>query len=105
MTNEREFIFPMNYKKKEMFLGFIDYKTLTVIGIFSGIMFFILKNITADITIKISLFIIVVGFFSILILVGVNGENMLEFLYFVGKYLINEKIYLYRKTEERRKNA
>jgi len=97
---EKEFIFPMNYKNKEKFLGIIDYKVLIVIGIIAASMFFILKNIEVDIVVRVSIFIVVVGFFSILILIGVNGENMLDFLYFMLKYLKNEKVYVYRKSEE-----
>lgn len=100
----KEFIFPMNYKKKEKFLGFIDYKCLAIIGSLAFFMFLLLKNISLDITVKVVLFIIVVGFFSILILFGVNGENMLNFLYFVFKYLIKEKVYVYRKVDNERRS-
>lgn len=100
----KEFIFPMNYKKKEKFLGFIDYKTLTVIGIISVVCWLLLKKFELKLTVKIGVFITIVGFFSILILIGVNGENMLDFLYFMGKYLIHEKVYVYRKDEEKEVN-
>jgi len=100
----KEFIFPMNYKKKEKFLGFIDYKCLLVIAILGAGMFFILKNIQISLTIKVTLFICIVGFFSILILIGVNGENMVSFLYFVFKYLVNEKVYVYSKVDNERRS-
>ena len=103
MTKEKEFIFPMNYKKKEKFLGFIEYKSLGVIAILSLLIFLVLKNIKLSLIISVSIFIAVVGFFSILILVGVNGENMIDFIYFIGKFSINEKVYVYRKTEEKRR--
>jgi len=101
LDKEKEYIFPMNYKKKEKFLGMVDYKTLVVLVIFSTLTFFILKNIAVGIGVKVTIFIMVVGFFSILMLVGVNGENMLDFLVFVCKYLIREKVYVYRKVEEK----
>jgi len=102
LAEEKEFVFPMNYKKKEKFLGIIDYKTAAVIGAIAAITFFILKNLKVDIVVSITVFIVTVGFFSILILIGVNGENMLDFLYFAVKHLINEKVYVYRKTEEKK---
>ena len=104
MTKEKEFIFPMNYKKKEKFLGIVDYKCIFVISILALGVFFLLKNLNIEVILKVSIFIVVVGFFSILILVGVNGENMVDFLYFVLKYLTSEKIYVFRKTEEKRRN-
>jgi len=101
LEKDRDFIFPMNYKNKEKFLGIIDYRTLGVILLFSLAVFFILKNIEIELVFRVSIFIMVVGFFSILILVGINGENMLDFLYFILKYAVNEKVYVYRKSEER----
>lgn len=104
MLKEKEFIFPMNYKKKEKFLGFVDYKTLIVIGIIAFFCWWLLKNIELKMTIKVSIFIIVVGFFSVLIMIGINGENMLDFLYFVSKYLMHEKVYVYRRDDEEEVN-
>ena len=101
LAKEKEFIFPMNYKKKEKFLGFIDYKTLGVIGVVGFVTFSILRRIEIGIAVRVSIFIIAVGFFSILMLIGVNGESMLDFLYFIMKYLMKEKVYVYRKTEEK----
>lgn len=102
MREDKEFIFPMNYKEKEKFLGIVDYKTLILIGFLAFITFLILKNLDISITVRISIFVVTVGFFSILMLVGVNGESMLAFICFVIKYLVNEKVYVYRKTEDRR---
>ena len=99
--NKKEFIFPMNYKSREKFLGFIDYKIIITIVAFSSLTFFILKNLEINLTIKVTVFILVVGFFSIFIIVGINGENMLDFLWFMGKFLIKEKVYVYRKIENK----
>ena len=78
----------------------MDYRILVAITIFSGIIFFIIKDLNITLSIKISIFIMISGFFSILIIVGVNGENMLDFLYFMSKFLIRDKVYVYRKIEE-----
>ena len=50
--------------------------------------------------VKVTIFIITVGFLAILLIVGVNGESMLDFLWFMFKYFIRERTYVYRKTEE-----
>lgn len=102
MTKEKEFVFPMNYKNKEKFLGFIDYKVLCVIGAIAIIVFGVLNKINLSLIIKVCVFITVVGCFSIFIVVGINGENMVDFLYFAGKYFIKEKVYVYRKVDERK---
>lgn len=98
---KKEFIFPMNYKNKEKFLGFIDYKIIVAIAVFSLLVLGVLKNVEISLTAKVIIFILFVGFFSIFIIVGVNGENMLDFLWFMTKYLVREKIYVYRKTENK----
>ena len=103
MKEKREFIFPMNYKNKEKFLGFIDYKVVVAILVLAFFVFIILKNIGISLIVKVTLFIVIVGFFSILIAIGVNGENMLDFLWFMIKYLMKEKVYVYRKIEEERR--
>ena len=102
MTKEKEFVFPMNYKNKEKFLGFIDYKVLGVIGAMAIIVFGVLNKINLSLIIKVCVFITIVGCFSIFVIVGVNGENMVDFLYFVGKYVAKEKVYVYRKVDERK---
>ena len=100
MKEEKVYYFPENYDKKEKFLGIIDYKLLIIIGIICVIVFYTLKYIEVNIKIKICLFIVLAGFPSIFILIGVNGENMADFIKYMFKFLIREKVYLYRKTED-----
>lgn len=100
MKEEKVYIFPENYNKKEKFLGIVEYKMLLVIGIISIINFYTLKYIALDIKLKICLFIVFTGFQSIFILIGVNGENMIDFFKYILKFLMREKIYVYRKTED-----
>jgi hypothetical protein len=101
LEKDIEFIFPMNYKEKEKFLGFIDYRTLVVLGGIGVILFLILKSIKLGLIIKISIFISIILFFSIIILIGINGENMLDFMYFSIKFLIKPRVYVYRKFDEK----
>ncbi len=100
---EKEFVFPLNYKEKEKFLGIIEYRVLAVLIAFGVGVFFLLKNINIELVLKVILFITVMVFFSILILIGINGENMLDFLWFVFKFVVRDKVYVYRKTEEKEK--
>ena len=88
-----------------IFWIFFLYKIIVAIFMFSFIVFCVLKNIGISLVTKVTVFIVIVGFFSILIIVGVNGENMLDFLWFMTKYLIKERVYVYRKTDDERRNG
>lgn len=103
MNKQKEFVFPMNYKEKEKFLGIVEYKVVFVISIFWMVVFFFIRNIKIELLPKVVLFITICGFFTVLILVGVNGENMVDFIYFMMKFFMREKVYVYRKTEEKEK--
>lgn len=100
MDIKKQYIFPLNYKRKEKFLGIIDYKVVIFIAILSGVVLFLIKDINISISWKIFIFILFVIFPSIFVLVGVNGENMIDFLYFIIKYLLKEKVFVYMKEEE-----
>lgn len=100
MNIRKQYIFPLNYKRKEKFLGIIDYKVVIFIVILSAIILFIIKNININISLKIFIFIFFVGVPSIFVLVGINGENMIDFLYFIIKYLLKGKVFVYMTEEE-----
>ena len=100
MENKKKYIFPMNYKQKEKFMGVIDYKVLVVCGIFLAIIFFIVKNLSVTLFSKIVTFIVVAGCPTIFILIGINGENMVDFIYFIFKFFIKCKVYVYRNDDK-----
>lgn len=100
MEVKKQYIFPLNYKRKEKLLGFIDYKVMIFIVILAGINFYILKSLQIAISLKVFLFIFLVGGPSIFILVGINGENMIDFMYFILKYFMRGRIFVYMKEEE-----
>ena len=91
-----KFIFPKNYNFKNKFLGFIDYPT----AIFNVIMLFLLwsfsKTLFKSLMIR-CLFIILLYFpFLLFCIIGFNGENVLYILYYILKFLIRPKLYLYK---------
>lgn len=100
MERKKQYIFPLNYKRKEKFLGIIDYKVVIFISILSSIVLFLIKDLSVNISLKIFIFILLVGFPSVFVLVGINGENMIDFLYFIIKYLLRGKVFVYMKEEE-----
>lgn len=97
MKEEKYFIFPMNYNKKENFLGFIDYRALILIGIIAFTLFSVLRYPEINLKVKVCIFIVFTGIPVILLLIGINGENMMDIVKYMFKYLIKDKIYVYRK--------
>lgn len=88
----------MNYKKREKFLGVVEYKNLFVILGIGVLIFEILKCFQIETGVKVAIFVMLLFFCSLIILIGINGENMLDFLYFALKFYTKAKVYLYRKT-------
>lgn len=89
------FIFPSNYSFKNKLLGVIDYPT----AIFNVIYFLIIFGINYLLfsSINIRIIFIIVFYFPIFLfsIVGFNHENILYSLFYILKFLIKPKIYLY----------
>ena len=89
------FIFPSNYSFKNKLLGIIDYPT----AIFNVIYFLIIFGINYLLfsSINIRIIFIIVFYFPIFLfsIVGFNHENILYSLFYILKFLIKPKIYLY----------
>ena len=91
-----KYIFPKNYNFKNKILGIIDYPT----AIFNVIMFVIIfatmsmlfKNISTRVVF------IIVFYFTILLfsLVGFNNESVLYTIFYIIKFLLSPKLYLYK---------
>lgn len=89
------FIFPSNYSFKNKLLGIIDYPT----AIFNVIYFLIIFGINYLLfsSINIRIIFIIVFYFPIFLfsIVGFNHENILYSLFYILKFLIEPKLYLY----------
>lgn len=91
------FIFPSNYAFKNKLFGIIDY-TSAIVNLIWYIFIFCLVNLFfSDINIKIILFISLCFPFLIFTIVNNRSENILFVLLYVIKFMINRKIYFYRK--------
>ena len=97
----KQYIFPANYNRKEKFLGIIEYKTLSVIGVWGGIILFLLKFFSWAWLVKMYIFLFVFGIPTIFLLIGFNGENMVDVGVYLIKYLTSPKAYVYQKKERR----
>lgn len=89
------FIFPSNYSFKNKLLGIIDYPT----AIFNVIYFLIIFGINYLLfsSINIRIIFIIVFYFPIFLfsIVVFNHENILYSLFYILKFLIKPKLYLY----------
>lgn len=92
-----KFIFPQNYNFNSKLLGFIDYTTV-ILNIIWGAFIFFITCFIPNLTIKISIFIILFFPFALLSIVGFNHERMLYIIKYLYKYICSPKIYLYSKN-------
>lgn len=91
-----KFIFPTNYNFKNKILGVLDYPTAIFNVVYFLIIFALFNAILPSINLKIIF--VVVFYFPILLfsIVGFNHENILYSLYYMIKYFIKPKVYLYK---------
>ena len=91
-----KYIFPTNYNFKNKILGVLDYPTAIFNILYFLLIFTIFNTILKSINLKIIF--IVVFYFPIFLfsIVCFNHENILYSLYYIIKYFIKPKIYLYK---------
>lgn len=91
-----KYIFPKNYNFKNKILGIIDYPT----AIFNVIVFVVLLAIMGIIFKNIStrIIFIIIFYFPILLfsLVGFNNESVMYTIFYIIKFFLSPKLYLYK---------
>ncbi len=92
-----KFIFPQNYDFKMKFLGFLDYSTVILNLLWSVIVFYIISLFSLPLDIKIITLVICIFPLLIFSIVGFNGENIVYVLFYIIKFLLKPKIFLYYK--------
>ena len=92
-----KFIFPQNYNFKNKLLGVIDYSTVIVNLIWDVFVFLLTNLFFSDLTVKI--FVIVIFAFPLLLFsfAGFNGENILYVFSYLFRFLLRQKVFLYKK--------
>ena len=91
-----KYIFPTNYNFKNKILGVLDYPTAIFNIVYFLIVFSIFNFIFHSINLKIIF--IVVFYFPILLfsIIGFNHENILYTLFYIIKFFMKPRIYLYK---------
>jgi len=91
-----KFIFPRNYNFKNKILGVIDYPT----AIFNIIFFIFVLGLFSIFIKKLSIrFLFVIIFYLPIFLfsiVGFNNENIVYAIFYIIKFLLKPKLYLYK---------
>ena len=91
------FIIPQNYKFKTKILGLIDYQTALINIIWSGGVFLVINFAIKSMNLKIFLFIILSFPVLVFSIVGINGENVINVLSYIIKFITKPKLFLYSK--------
>ena len=92
-----KFIFPQNYKFRTKIFGLIDYQTAILNFIWDGLIFLILNIMFKSLNIKIFLFIIMAFPMLIFSIIGINGDNLINVVIYMSKFIIKPKILYYSK--------
>lgn len=92
-----KFIIPKNYKFKNRIFGIIDYPTAIVNIMWDVFIYFLLRNIDANISIRIFIFTLLSFPVLLITIVGFNNESPVYTLKYVVRFLIKQKIYLFKK--------
>lgn len=93
-----KFIFPQNYNFNPKILGIIEYSAGILILIWSVIILLLINLFFNNLNIRIFLFIILVFPVIIFSIVGINGENILNVISYIIKYILKQKILIYDKN-------
>ncbi len=92
-----KFIFPQNYKFNTKILGIIDYQTAILNLIWDGLVFLIINLIFKSLNIKIFLFIVFCFPIFIFSIIGINGDNLINVMIYMSKFIIKPKLLFYSK--------
>lgn len=92
-----KFIFPQNYDFHVKFLGFLDYSTIFLNLIWFLFILLIINLFPLSLYFKILIIIIFVFPLLLFSIIGFNGENITYMLFYIIKYIIKPKLFLYTK--------
>lgn len=93
-----KFIFPQNYDFKNKLFGFIDYTTVIANIIWYLIVFIFINLFFNNLNVKIFIFLIFCFPFFLFSITGFNGENIVYVFFYILKFLLKPKIFIFLKT-------
>lgn len=91
-----KFIIPQNYNFSAKLFGTIDYSTALVNIIWYIFVFCIVNFIVSTLFFKIFIFMILCFPVFLFSVIGFNHENILYVIFYLLKYSLGQKVYLYK---------
>ena len=91
-----KFIFPQNFNFRNKLLGIIDYPTAIFNLLYFLLIWFIVSLFTNNFSIKVLFIILLYLPLFLLSIIDFNHENILYSIWYIIKYFLNPKIYLYK---------
>lgn len=91
-----KFIFPQNFNFRNKLLGIIDYPTAIFNLLYFLLIWFIVSLFTNNFSIKVLFIILLYLPLFLLSIIDFNHENILYSIWYILKYFLNPKIYLYK---------
>lgn len=91
-----KFIFPQNYHFKNKILGIIDYQTAFVNLVWYIIVFILVNIFFKSINLKITVFISLCFPLLLFSFSGFHGENIIDVIKYLFKFIVKQKLYFYR---------
>jgi len=89
------FIIPRNYILEKKIFGFLDYSSGIFLLFFSIIVFAILSFFHISFIVKLSIFLVLFFPIFLLSISGFYRESLLDIIFYIFKYAISQKLYLY----------
>jgi len=91
-----KFIIPQNYDFSSKLFGFIDYSTVILNVIWGLFIFCITSLFISNFIVKIFIIIVLCSPILLFSIIGFNHENILYVLFYILKFFIRPKVYLYK---------
>ncbi len=95
-----KFIIPQNYNFSKKFLGIISYQSIIIDTVWCGIIYILIDFLIKSLNVKIFVFIILTMPVLIFSIAGLGGENLLNVIIYIFKYIFKQKIYFYDKKQD-----
>ena len=97
MIEEIEYVIPKNYDIRPKILGIIEQEALILFLIVNILFFVIINNLINNIFIVLEVMIIISLPQAIILVNGINGENIVYVIKYMAIYIFKKKVYLYEK--------
>ena len=98
--NKQCYVFPNNFDDAGKFLGLIEYRTLVSIAIWFAVVLGLCYFLKVSVQIKVYGFIFMFFPPALFLIIGINGDNVLDFIRYFLKFSKNASVYIYSKDDE-----